>query len=384
MDEALAAVGDAASPARCLLLTHKTVRAVPLAQSAAARAAADAAVDTARLLDDPAAVPFALVARMWSLLGSPVRPELRDAPADALAFTAPPELGVSLRVFVVPMLPMVPLHMGERAEVDAVRDTVAADPHTRGSKHLAAYVQMWDGALALAAGRLDVAEHLATTILAAGDSSVWADVSALQTIVVGMERGDPTVGFRLEAYLSVVQRSDVAQSLLTSLAAAAGDQALAYRHIDVLRRATPDDLGWCAPLTYRHLAEAAAHLGDRELAAELLPETSRYAGQLLVSFAATTLDAAADRAIGQNLMVLGRLDEAVERLRSARAFEQAFGADALAARSGYWLARALLDRRGPGDGDAARRLLHEAAAEAQKLGMEGLHRDLQVVLAAGG
>lgn len=133
----------------------------------------------------------------------------------------------------------------------------------------------------------------------------------------------------------------------------------------------------------RLLAETAAHLGDIELAAELLPVLSGYSGQLLASFGGIEIDGAADRAIGQLLLTLGRADEAVERLTAAAALERTFGADALMARTNYWLARARLDRDGEGEGDqlAARQVLQEALVITRAAGMTQLEQDIRALVA---
>jgi hypothetical protein len=109
---------------------------------------------------------------------------------------------------------------------------------------------------------------------------------------------------------------------------------------------------------------------------------SGYAGQMLVSFCAFTIDGAADRAIGQLLLALGRVDEAIERLAAARALEESFGADLLATRTTYWQALALARRDGPGDHETARQLRLQASSRARQLGMTQLEGDIDA-LAAG-
>jgi hypothetical protein len=100
---------------------------------------------------------------------------------------------------------------------------------------------------------------------------------------------------------------------------------------------------------------------------------------MLVPLQGSTVEAAADRAIGQALAVLGRHDEAVARLEAARALEAAFGAPALAVRTTHWLAHARLARGGPGDAEAAAELLPEVAATTTRLAMFGLHEDARAL-----
>jgi DNA-binding SARP family transcriptional activator len=379
LDDALAHIGDAPTTDRCLLLTHQATRAMTLGRTADARAFADAAVATARELDDPAAVPFALVARLWSSLGAPCDASLRDAPRRALAFSAPPRHRVSLRVFVVPMLPIVALQLGDRPELDTVRARVAADPDTHGSAHLAAYARMWEGAVALSEGRLDDAERLAFALPGASAWGVWHGIAGMQAISAVIERGDPSVVSLLAAYLADAPGSVVARAMLASVQAGS-DPVAAAEQIAVIRRERDwDELGWASPIVLRHIAEAAAQLDDAGLAFELLPVLAPFGGQMLVSFNGSTIEAAADRSIGQVLSVLGRHDDAIDRLAAAQALEAGFGADALVARTTYWSARAHLVRNAAGDHEVARRLLREVAASAEHLGMHRLRRDAEAL-----
>jgi hypothetical protein len=141
-----------------------------------------------------------------------------------------------------------------------------------------------------------------------------------------------------------------------------------------------DEVAGGAPSTLRALAEVAARRGDRALAGALLPRLSGFAGQMLVSFAGVTLDGAADYSIGQLLLTVGRVGEAVERLAAAEAFERSFGAEALAARTAYWHALAQLRRDRPGDRAAARTLLTRARSDTRRLGMPRLLADIDALL----
>jgi DNA-binding SARP family transcriptional activator len=377
LDDALARIGDEPTADRLLLLTHQATRAMTLSRPAEARAFADAALATAHGLDDPAAVPFALVARLWTMLGRPCDASLRDAPGKALAFSAPPQTRTSLRVFIVPMLPIVALHLGDRAGLDTVRARVAADPVTRGSAHLTGYVRTWDAAVALCEGRLGEAEEIAAALRTTSEGNLWNGIAAMQAVSVSIERGDPHVTALLSAYLAFAPGSLVARAMLASVHAADGAAGAAAEQIAAVRdRHELQDLDWAAPLVLRHFAETAARLDDASLAADLLPVLEPYGGQMLVPFHGATVEAAADRAIGQVLSVLGRHDEAVARLRSAHVLEAGFGAPALVARTTYWLARAQLARGAPGDRDSGRRLLHDAAGSTGRFGMARLRQDI--------
>jgi hypothetical protein len=125
--------------------------------------------------------------------------------------------------------------------------------------------------------------------------------------------------------------------------------------------------GWRC--TLRYLAESAALLADRERAAWVAPLLEPYAGQLLVAYQLYVIEGSADRARGQVAATLGKLDEAIAYYESGLALEESFGAPALAARTRYWLARALATRGTPGDAERARTEAEAARAAAHGFGM---------------
>ena len=79
-----------------------------------------------------------------------------------------------------------------------------------------------------------------------------------------------------------------------------------------------------------------------------------------------------DRYRGMLLSLLGRHDEAVAALTAALALEESVDAPTLTARTRYWLARALRQRDGPGDGERADVELARSIETAEGLGMAGL------------
>jgi tetratricopeptide (TPR) repeat protein len=398
MQDALAAVGEAPSADRCLLLALRASSAVILDDGEPASALAAAALTTARALGDPDLEATALIAHLWATIGAPHQPELSDLPEQALAVPSPPHHRDAHREYVVPVLPLASLQTGDRARFDAIRAQVARHPDTRRSAHLTALVRGWEVAMATCAGRFDEAERLVASAPGSGSGSggwgLWQAVTLLQRAVVALEQGhDEAVAPALRDYLAANPGTASTLAMLATVDAAAGRTESSLGHVRELRaRRSLTDLGGAAPLTLRHLAEVAAHLGvgepgggpSAEMAAELLPILSGYEGQMLVSLGGLTVDAAADRALGQALLALGRHDEAVRRLTSARDLERSFGADALAARTTYWLAHTRLERADPGDAEAARRLLDETASVTRRLGMAGLGRAVDALQATAG
>jgi DNA-binding SARP family transcriptional activator/tetratricopeptide (TPR) repeat protein len=373
-DEALAGLSDVPTVERCLLLALRTMNAVAREEVSEALALAASTLETAEALDDPTALASGLLARAWTLAGSPHPRELRETLHRALSLSDVSPIRVLLRYLLVPLLAVPPLQVGDRAGFASARRRIGGYPEIR-DEHTAAHLRTWDAAVALAAGRFADAERLAAP--SAADSPPRRLVGAFQVGVAAIERGSRAEGVSgAIEYLSSVPTAAAPRAGLALLLATAGDHTEAARHIETLRRQRRlDQLGWTAPITLRHLAEVAVHLGDRQLAADLLPVLTTYAGQLLVSLTAVTIEGAADRTIGQAFLVLGRHDEAIERLAAAHRLEQAFGADALAACTAYWHARALAERGAAGDREAARRIATRAAEQAGRLGMREREAD---------
>jgi hypothetical protein len=75
-----------------------------------------------------------------------------------------------------------------------------------------------------------------------------------------------------------------------------------------------------------------------------------------------------------------RYDEAIDRYARALALEEGFGATALAARTRYWWARALLERGASGDSERAQALATECVSMTSALGMAHLESSARALL----
>jgi DNA-binding SARP family transcriptional activator len=378
VDEALTSLGGARTASRCVLLGIKAELVATL-QGGDCRPLATLATELAESIDDPTAQAGALMARCSTLLGSPHPRQLAETAERALSLgTRGPD---HLLRFLAPLPPVAALQLGDRDRFDALRVRLATDPTTRQVPHLAAYLRTWDAAVALAEGRFADAEELSTTIPGASDWPLWRLTALGQTRVATRERGKhaPVREDLASYYRSFGPAEEIAcpiRSMLAALLAEAGDHTGAAHHAKLVTRTLNlRRLGWNAPFVLRHLAEVAAVLGDAGLAADLLPVLAGYSGQVLVSFTGRTIEAAADRAIGQALLALDRLDEAVDRLTAAQALEDSLDFHALTARTTYWHARTRLRRDAPGDRDTARQLLDQAVTQARKLGMNQLEQE---------
>jgi DNA-binding CsgD family transcriptional regulator/tetratricopeptide (TPR) repeat protein len=127
---------------------------------------------------------------------------------------------------------------------------------------------------------------------------------------------------------------------------------------------------WMAALTY--LADAAAAVGDADVAGLVYSELAAHAGTNVMIGHGVACYGAADRYLGMLAAARGDLDLADRHFEAAMAFNRRMGAATWVARTAYEQARALLARGGVDDGERAARLAGEAAAIAQRIGMPTL------------
>ena len=378
MDEALEGLPADAIAERAVLLAVRVLHAVVRDRDEEARrltAAAGLAADSA----DPTAVAAGAVARAWSQLGGgPSAGAVRVA-GETVDGVDRPEARRLLRQCTLPLMALPALQGGDREAYEHLRRRLRP-PGTSPASHAGRYLTTWDTAVALADGRFGEVERRAGTDRDRPPWPMWTATALVHAAIAAAERGSHAgLVPALERSLAVDPDAVTLRTALALIHAADGDRARATEHIAMLRRRRPsglDRLGWGAPLALRHLAETAVLLGDRALAADLLPVLDGHAGTMLVSFAGVTVDGAADRAIGQVLLALDRPGEAVDRLDAAHDLERRFAADALVTRTAYWRARALRARGAPGDHVRAETIRSSAAAGARHLGMARLERDL--------
>jgi hypothetical protein len=119
------------------------------------------------------------------------------------------------------------------------------------------------------------------------------------------------------------------------------------------------------PLALRWLSEAVARLDLPETAEHLLPIVEPYSGLMLVGSGITSIEGAADRAIGQLLATLGRTEDAVAAYDRADDLETRLGFEALALRTRAWQSAVL----------GSTELACATAERAAALGMTQLTRE---------
>ena len=131
-----------------------------------------------------------------------------------------------------------------------------------------------------------------------------------------------------------------------------------------------------------HAGSAAAWLGDRALAEQLVPFLEPYADELLVAPVACLVFDAADSVRGMLLAVLDRLDEAITCFEAASAVCERAGDVPHSVMNAHRLAGAFVTRSGAGDNERARILAVDALEPANGLGQAPDVRFARVVLDA--
>jgi class 3 adenylate cyclase len=365
VEAALAAVGPAPSAERVWLLNRRAFAAHFAsadydAMEAGFREAEAVAAHVAGGEDLHTA--SAIASSGFLLIGSPRLAELEAAGQrdfEALRFA-----GVVSRPSYMSYI-SAGMARGDRPAVDARMAELEAVAERRAARGMLQSLTQWRVALALAAGRFDEAKRMAAQLREGWRGELSSDLAFRAAAQAArLERGrNAELADALGAFLNGLPRWT--QYNRTARAAALAELGRADEAREELAAFDALELqprGWSWPFALRYLAETAALLDDPERAAALLPQIEPYAGQLLVAYSGLVIHAAADRSRGQCLATLGRLDEAIACYEAGLAVEEAFGAPALAARTRYWLARALAAR-----GDAARaRVEAEASRDAAR------------------
>ncbi len=159
---------------------------------------------------------------------------------------------------------------------------------------------------------------------------------------------------------------------LVALLAELGMEAEAKRELSTLAAEGLEPFReslWLASLTY--LTDACAALGDESAAALLYPELEPLSGANVMIGHLVSCYGAADRYLGMLAAVLGETERAEEHFEQALELNRRMGATTWVARTAYEYARFLL-RHDPRGRQRAEPLLGEAAALAERIGMQSL------------
>lgn len=332
------------------------------------------AVDMARRLEDKVGLAGVLVRSYWSrgttsleeILG--MLSEAKDI-GQELGNT---EIRAEAMAWRVPAFVALSDMESARREVAVLLETAeqTAQPFII---HVAEH---YGSALALCDGRLGEAEARArrsrewSLLLSGRDPS---GVYGIQMFGVQRELG------RLAELAPVVRilagdeaREGPWQPGLVALLAELGMESEARRE---LSRLVADGLDpfreslWLAALAY--LADAAAALGDEEVAALVYPELEPLGGANVMIGHLVACYGAGDRYLGMLATTLGEWERAEEHFERGMELNRRMGAATWLAHTAYEYARLILARPG-GDRGRADALLGEAVRLAESIGMPGL------------
>lgn len=332
------------------------------------------AVDMARRLEDKVGLAAVLVRSYWSR-GTTSLEEILGLLTEAKDIGQ--ELG-NTEIRAEAMAWRVPAFVA-LSDMDSARREVAVLLETAeqtAQPFIIHVAEHYGSALALCDGRLDEAEARArrsrdwSLLLTGRDPS---GVYGIQMFSVQRELG------RLAELAPVIRilagdeaREGPWQPGLVALLAELGMESEARRE---LVRVVADGLDpfreslWLAALAF--LADAAAALGDEEVAALVYPELEPLGGANVMIGHLVACYGAVDRYLGMLATTLGEWERAEEHFDRAMELNRRMGAATWLAHTAYEYARLSLVRPG-GDRARADALLGEAAGLAERIRMPGL------------
>jgi DNA-binding CsgD family transcriptional regulator/tetratricopeptide (TPR) repeat protein len=368
------------SPLRAMVLGWSAVQ-LRVRNTAEARLhdnqVADDAVAMARRVGDNDAIASTLQSRLLIGTEAPdASAMLRDAEEAFTVGTAP---GAAMtwdreREVALWSLAIALLRLGRRERAEQHLALARVKVEQSGFHWAMNSVLVLESALATASGRFAEGQRLATEAIQHGgrDNRLAQLAYGAQVLASRMEQGhldEVIVGLR------VIDQLDVDfpawRAMLAGALADAGRHAEAAAEInalidEALSGVTPA-IG--AALAVRYLPEVCRQLGDSDRTAALLVHVQPWAGQILVVGGGTSIEGASDRSIGHLLATLGRHDEADAAYTAAAEMERSAGFLPHVARTEYWHARLLIERRAPHDRETVRRLRDDVIDITEQHGM---------------
>jgi DNA-binding CsgD family transcriptional regulator len=228
-------------------------------------------------------------------------------------------------------------------------------------------------ALALLAGNLAEAEAAAERSREWGRLLTGRDASAIfgiQMFSVRREQGRLAELAPVIRVLVAAERgSSVWRPGLAAVLAELGMHEEAHEELDRIRSAGLASLRslWVAALSY--LADAAAAVSDRQMAALVYPELAALSGSTVMIGHGVACYGSVDRYLGMLAATLGDAATAARHYEDALALNRRIGARTWLAHTAYWYARTLLAN---GQLDRGRSLAAEALQLAEEIGMTAL------------
>ena len=259
-----------------------------------------------------------------------------------------------------------------RAEVAGLRERAEATAQPF-MHHVAEH---YGSALALSDGRLADAEAMAVRSNEWGGLMTGRDTSGTFGVqMFGIRREQGRLAELAPAVRILAGEEGRAGPWLPGLVAVLAELGMEEEAGRELARVVGAGLGqfretlWLSSLTY--LADAAAALGDAEMAALLYPELEPLAGTNVMIGHLVAFHGSADRYLGMLAATTGERDRAARHFEAAMEMNRAMGADTWVAHTAYQHAR-LLVGGGAKERERGDSLLREASSLAERIGLGGL------------
>jgi hypothetical protein len=331
------------------------------------------AIRTAEALRDPEAMAHALAGRRRALWNPGHLNERVEASTEMLTHALRAQ-SLELQLQAHAWLVVDLLERGDRVAVDAQMKAFAVGARELRQPLYVWQETVWRGMAALMNGRLAEAEELADEALAAGapaEEVAAVQYYAIQLLatrreqarmgelepaarqMVGGNPGRPAWRAALLVMLCESDQHDRARPELEALAAEG--------FTDI-----PDDGDWLATMTL--LSDACSELNDVPRMAALYQVLAPYAGATAVAGIGALCLGSAARYVGKLAAGSGRREEADRHFHRALKVNTALGSPVLVAHTQLDWAAAL------GRGGRAQRMIEEAAATADQLGLAMIAR----------
>jgi class 3 adenylate cyclase/tetratricopeptide (TPR) repeat protein len=343
------------------------------------------ALRLARQAGERTTLAWVLVRRFYAIAAPETSAELLDETAELVALADELDDPV-LQFWAASVRALAAVQAADMAEFDRSIDR-ERELAERVGQPLLLWASLFDHAFrVLFAGAIHEAEKLAERAAALGAEASQPDVLTIygaQLIVARWEQG------RLGEIVDLIREAAEENPRVPAFAAVL---ALAYCELErgeearsLLQRFgrggfadLPRDISTLSALAF--FAEAAAQLGERDMAAALYEQVVPWSGQLICN--GPTILGAVDLYGARLAAVLGRHEDAERRFAAAAELHEKVGAPSWLAHTRFGWAEMLLERGGPGDAERARALLDLALATARELGLGGLERHASTLLAA--
>jgi DNA-binding winged helix-turn-helix (wHTH) protein/tetratricopeptide (TPR) repeat protein len=387
LEEALARLPEADAPLRALVLARLETALSPIAGEHPRRdRLAEEARAMARRLGDPDTFLWVLQYGRWGFIGRETGAELRASAHELTAFVArgtSAEHTLQLRLLLVSQL-------GELGEVAAARAALAAfrrEADVAGVPWFTWFGLRLEFVFALQSGDVAAAERLSQEAFAFSERMDHPNVAAVfhtqQAHLLLLQGRFAELAPRLQRRIDASPRDFSARAMIASLYAQDGDAASARHVLDSLASdgfaVIPRDSLWLVILA--QLADACVTVENVEHAAVLYDLLLPHAERVLGVGANLASVGHAARSLGVLAGVLGRWDEATQRLEVAVREHERMGALPWLAitwrdRGRVELARRRAGVRPRGTAGALEEPLARARGLAHAFGMAAVERDL--------